>query len=64
MLTKKQIEEAGYTVLPKGGWFAIDANMIPHEWETVCRNLDVDPDCKEVILCVCGVKEINEENEQ
>jgi hypothetical protein len=60
MLTKKQVEKGGYTVLPKGGWVRLDPMIIPHDWEDICEDFGVDPDCKEMILCVCGVKEINE----
>ena len=64
MLTKKEIEEAGYKVLPKGGWIAIDPSIIPNDWGTICQNFGADPDSKELILCVCGVKEIHEGEEE
>ena len=62
MLTKKQVEDAGYTVLPEGAWLRIEPEMMPHDWLFLCGHFGVDPSCKEVILCVCGVKEINDES--
>ena len=61
MVTKEQVEKAGYTVLPKGGRIRLDPTDIPHDWYDLCANLEVDPNCKEIILCVCGVKEIGED---
>jgi hypothetical protein len=43
MITKKQMEEAGYTVLPKGGWIRLDPEIIPRDWEDVCSDFGVDP---------------------
>ena len=62
MLTKKQVENAGYTVLPEGAWLRIEPEMMPHDWLFLCGHFGVGPSCKEVILCVCGVKEINDES--
>jgi hypothetical protein len=59
MLTKKAIEKAGYTVLPKGGWFRIDPYIIPQDWHDVCKSFGIDPSCKSAILCIAGVKEEN-----
>lgn len=61
MLTKKQVEKAGYTILPFGGRIRLDSTDIPHDWHDLCNNFEVDPNCKEIILCVCGVKEIGED---
>lgn len=58
MLSKKQVEEGGYEVLPEGGWVRLDPTIVPHDWMDLCKDFGVDPDCKEMILCVCGVKEI------
>ena len=60
MLTKEQVAQAGYTILPQGGWVRLDPTIIPHDWHDICKDFGVDPDCEELILCVCGVKEINE----
>ena len=59
MLTKEQVEAGGYTVLPEGGWVRLDPTIIPHDWIDICKDFGVHPDCKEMILCVCGVKEIS-----
>jgi hypothetical protein len=32
MLTKKQIEDAGYTLLPEGGWMYVDPEIVPRDW--------------------------------
>jgi hypothetical protein len=61
MLTRKEIQEAGYAVLPKGGWIRINPEIIPHDWEDVCKDFAIDPSCKSAILCVVGVKEENED---
>jgi hypothetical protein len=63
MITKKQMEKAGYTVLPKGGWIRLDPTIVPHDWEDLCKDFASDPECKELILCICGVKEIYREDE-
>jgi len=63
MITKQEIEKAGYRVLPKGGWIKLDPTIIPHDWNDICSDFGADPDCKELVLCVCGVKEINEEQD-
>jgi len=60
MITKKEMEKKGYRVLPKGGWFRIDRATMNVDWYKLCDNFDIDPECEEVILCVCGVKEIHE----
>ena len=59
MLTKSKIEKAGYRVLPNGAWFVLDPTIVPHDWEKLCENYGVDPSCDELVLCVCGVKEIH-----
>lgn len=61
MLTKKEVEDAGYEVLPKGAWLRIDPTIIPHDWYDVCKDFGIDPECKSAILCIVGVKE--EDNE-
>lgn len=61
MITKKQITEAGYVVLPKGAWYRLDPNIDPIAWEELSESLGFDPSCKEVIFCISGFKEIKEE---
>jgi hypothetical protein len=61
MITKKQIEDAGYEVLPQGGWIRISPENMPRDWDDVCSDFGVDPSCSEIILCVAGVKEVYEE---
>lgn len=58
MLTKEELIKTGYAVLPKGGWIRLSPDIIPRDWEDVCSDFDVSPDCQEIILAVCGVKEI------
>lgn len=60
MITKSQMMKAGYTIIPKGAWFAINPQIIP-EWDDVAEQYGFDPNCKEVILCVAGFKEIADE---
>ena len=50
MITKKEIEEAGYEVLPKGGWIRISPENMPRDWEDVCNDFGVSSDCLEIIL--------------
>jgi hypothetical protein len=57
MITKRQVEELGYTVLNKGGWFRIDPYIVPNDWEDICEKFNLDPSCKSAILCIAGVKE-------
>jgi hypothetical protein len=58
MLSKEEIEKAGYTVLPEGGWLRIMPEDFPHDWELVAKKLKFDPNATEIILCVAGVKEV------
>ena len=58
MITKKELNESGYTALPKGGWLRIDANMMPRDWHDVCKDFGVNPNCDEIILAIAGIKEI------
>ena len=58
MLTKAQIEKEGYTVIPEGMWICIDPTMFPHDWDHLAQTYGFDPNCKEVILCVVGFKEV------
>jgi hypothetical protein len=60
MITVEELIEAGYNVLPQGGWVRLNPEIIPHDWLDICKDFGVDPDCHEIILAVCGVKQINE----
>lgn len=60
MITKSQVLDSGYVVLPEGGWFRIDPEHDPSGWDSLAMNFGFDPDCKGVILCVAGFKEIYE----
>jgi hypothetical protein len=61
MITQDELEKQGYEVLPKGAWFRIDSNMMPWEWDDVCKDFGVDTNCTEIILAIAGVKEIQKE---
>jgi hypothetical protein len=63
MITEEQLIESGYDVLPQGGWIRLSPDIVPHDWADICKDFGVDPDCHELILAVCGVKEINAEVE-
>jgi hypothetical protein len=58
MITKEELIENGYDVLPQGGWVRLDPETVPHDWHDICKDFGVDSDSKEIILAVCGVKEI------
>lgn len=62
MITVKDLEKHGYEVLPDGGYIRLDPSIMPYDWRDICKDFGADPDCKELILAVCGVKEIHEEN--
>jgi len=64
MITKEQVEKAGYTILPEGGWLKLDPTIIPRDWYDICKDFGVDPDCEEMVLCVCGVMEVNKEEDE
>lgn len=64
MITEEQVKQAGYRVLPDGGHIKIYPTDFPHDWESLCQDFGVDPKCKKVVLCVCGVIEINEGEEE
>jgi anti-sigma regulatory factor (Ser/Thr protein kinase) len=60
MITKEELIEHGYDLLPQGGWVRLNPEIIPRDWEDICKDFGVDPSCHEIILAVCGVKEISE----
>jgi hypothetical protein len=64
MITSEELIESGYDVLPQGGWIRLNPEIIPHDWLDICKDFGVDPDCHELILAVCGVKQINAEVQQ
>lgn len=64
MLTKSKIEKAGYRAIPNGAWLRIDPTIMPHDWESLCESYGADPDCDELVLCVCGVKEVSNNTEE
>jgi len=55
MVTREEMEKAGYTVLENGGHIIMAPEDLPHEWEFMCEAFGVDPQSKELVLCVCGV---------
>jgi hypothetical protein len=57
MLSQQEVEQAGYTVLPKGGWMYVNPEIVPRDWDDLAKSFGFDPDCKGVYLCVCGIKE-------
>jgi hypothetical protein len=61
MITEQDLKKNGYTVLPNGGYIRIDPTMMPYDWSDVCKDFGADPDCKEIVLAVCGVLEIHDE---
>jgi hypothetical protein len=64
MIKEKELIDSGYSVLSKGGWIRLSPDIVPHDWADICKDFGVDPECQEIILAVCGVKEINEEAKQ
>ena len=60
MITKDELIEHGYAVLPQGGWVRLNPEIVPRDWEDICKDFGVDSSCHEIILAVCGVKEISE----
>lgn len=60
MVTEQELVEHGYEVLPQAGWVRLSPEIIPRDWEDICKDFGVDPNCHEIILAVCGVKEIRE----
>jgi hypothetical protein len=60
MITAEDLVEHGYDVLPKGGWIRLSPENIPRDWADICKDFGVDPECHEIILAVCGVKQIAE----
>ena len=60
MITEQELLDSGYTVLSQGGWIRLNPEIIPHDWVDICKDFGVDHDCHELILAVCGVKQIND----
>ena len=57
MLSQSDIEKAGYTVLPQGGWMFVDPEIVPRDWDDIAKSFGFDPNCRGVYLCVVGVRE-------
>ena len=57
MITKDEVVKHGYTVLPKGGWIFINPEIMPRDWDDVCKDFGIDPSARGAYLCVVGVKE-------
>jgi hypothetical protein len=64
MITEQELLDSGYTVLSQGGWIRLNPEIIPHDWVDICKDFGVNPECQEIIIAVCGVKEINIEVKQ
>ena len=64
MITREQMESAGYTVLENGGHIVMAPEDLPNEWEFMCEAFGVDPRCKEMVLCVCGVIAVTHEEDE
>jgi hypothetical protein len=60
MVTEENLIKNGYRVLPKGGWIRLSPDIIPRDWEDICSDFNIDPDCHEIVFAVCGVQEIRE----
>jgi hypothetical protein len=60
MIKEKELIDSGYSVLSKGGWIRLSPDIVPHDWVDICKDFGVDPECHELILAVCGVKQIND----
>jgi hypothetical protein len=60
MITEEELVENGYKVLPQGGWVRLNPEIIPHDWADICKDFGVELNCHEIILAVCGVKQITE----
>ena len=63
MITETELKEAGYTVLKRGAWLRLDPGILSNDWELICEDLKVDPNCDEIIVAIAGVKEVYKENE-
>ena len=59
MLTKENWEKKGWTIVPKGGWMAIDPELLGGDWDVMAKALGFDPKCKEVIIGITAFKQIN-----
>ncbi len=64
MLTKDQVVNSGYTVLPEGGWIYVDPEIMPRDWDDLAKSFGFDPYCEGVYLCVAGFKERIMETEE
>lgn len=60
MITEEELIQHGYTVLPQAGWVRLNPEIISNDWYDICKDFNINPDCHEIILAVCGVKEIKE----
>jgi len=64
MITKEDLIENGYSVLKRGAWLRLDPGILSNDWELICADLKVDPNCDEIIVAIAGVKTIFKRNEK
>jgi len=64
MITENELKEVGYTVLKRGAWIRLDPGILSNDWELICADLKVDPNCDEIIVAISGVKTIFKRNEE
>ena len=64
MITEKEVIDSGYTVLPRGGWFYVNPEIIPLDWHDLCKDFGIDEDARGAYLCIAGVKVVSPTEEQ
>lgn len=64
MITEEEVKKNGYTVLPKGGWFYVNPEIIPRDWRDICKDFGINEGAKGAYLCIVGVKEDDEGEEE
>jgi len=60
MITEEEVKKNGYAVLPRGGWFYVNPEIIPRDWHDVCKDFGIDESARGAYLCIAGVKEVKE----
>jgi hypothetical protein len=52
-----ELKKNGYDPLSDGGWFYVNPEIIPQDWDDICSDFGIDSNCDGAYLAIMGVKE-------
>jgi len=64
MITKDELTKHGYDVLPHGGWIYITPEVLPRDWDDICKDFGLDATQRGAWLAISGVKQDTWDNDE